>query len=145
MESRRALDSAGSSWGEFTLKDECPARIHNQMLKATYRRRRMQDCRKIPWLVIVIALLCCCLSVAAQTGTDENPEVQGVRKLAEEQRWQDIVLLLGPLHSRSADMDFYYGGALAHLERWAEAASAFEAGRRLFAEHPGVPIEIPGG
>jgi hypothetical protein len=114
------------------------------MLKAIDRRRRMQDCRKIPWLVIVIALLCSCLSVAAQTGTDENPEVQGVRKLAAEQRWQDIALLLGPLPSRSADMDFYYGGALAHLERWPEAESAFEAGRRLVPNDPRFPIELAG-
>ena len=48
---------------------------------------------------------------------------QEARKLAAEQHWQDLVLLLGPFEARSVDMDFYYGMALARLDRWPEAES----------------------
>lgn len=95
--------------------------------------------------MIVFALFCfrpCFL--LAQTAPPENPTVQEARKLADEQRWQDLILLLGPLHSRSAEMDFYYGTALARLERWSEAENAFQAGRRLAPDDARFPIELAG-
>ena len=105
----------------------------------------MQESRKMPRLMIVFALFCfrpCFL--LAQTAPPENPTVQEARKLADEQRWQDLILLLGPLHSRSAEMDFYYGTALARLERWSEAENAFQAGRRLAPDDARFPIELAG-
>jgi tetratricopeptide (TPR) repeat protein len=104
----------------------------------------MQDRRKMPTLTMVIVLLCCCLGLAAQTGPVENSEVEAARKLAAEQRWQDIVLLLGPLHARSAEMDFYYGAALAQLQNWPAAVNAFEAGRSLAPRDPRFPVELAG-
>jgi hypothetical protein len=114
------------------------------MLKAIARRHRMHDRRKMSTLTMIMLLLCGCLGVAAQTSSDETPTVQAAEKLAGEQRWQDIVQLLGPLPSRSADMDYYYGAALAHLERWPEAEAAFEAGRRHVPNDPRFPIELAG-
>jgi tetratricopeptide (TPR) repeat protein len=46
--------------------------------------------------------------------------------------------------ARGADVDFYYGSALAHLERWDEARAAFLAGRRLRPRDERFPIELGG-
>ena len=88
---------------------------------------------------IALVLLFCCLRLAAQA-----PSAQEIQKLADAQRWSDIVHLLEPLHSRSADIDFYYGSALAHLERWSDAERALQAGRRLAPADPRFPIELAG-
>jgi tetratricopeptide (TPR) repeat protein len=46
--------------------------------------------------------------------------------------------------SRSADLNFYYGTALARLERWQEAENAFQAGLRLAPNDPRFLIELAG-
>jgi hypothetical protein len=92
----------------------------------------------------VVALLCVCLPVGAQTGSPQVPSAEQVGQLAAEQRWQDIALLLGPLRSRSAELDFYYGTALARLERWQEAEAAFQAGLRLAPNDPRFLVELAG-
>jgi tetratricopeptide (TPR) repeat protein len=43
-----------------------------------------------------------------------------------------------------ADSCFYYGAALAHLGRWAEAKAAFETGRRAFSHDARFPVELAG-
>ncbi len=127
-------------------------RVILQMVKDPDRRHREQHSRKMKMkmkmprlgIVLVLALLCGCLRAAAQTGPAEVPLAEDARQLAAEQRWQDIALLLGPLPSRSADLNFYYGTALARLERWPEAENAFQAGLRLAPNDPRFPIELAG-
>src|SRR5260370_6809198 len=120
------------------------------MVKNPDRRPREQHSRKMkmkmsmPILGNVLVLLCGCLCLAAQTGPAEGTLAEDARQLAAEQRWQDIALLLGPLLSRSADLKFYYGTALARLERWPEAENAFQAGLRLAPNDPRFPIELAG-
>lgn len=89
-------------------------------------------------------LLCSFLRLSAQTGSAAVPWEDEVRQLAAEQRWQDIARLLGALQSRTADLNFYYGTALAQLQRWQEAESAFQAGLRLAPHDPRFPIELAG-
>jgi tetratricopeptide (TPR) repeat protein len=104
----------------------------------------MKDSRKMLNLSIVIVLLCGCLSLTAQTGPVELTSAQEVQKLATGQRWEEIARLLEPMQSRSVDMDFYYGSALARLERWSEAERAFQAGFRQSPADPRFPIELAG-
>ena len=54
------------------------------------------------------------------------------------------MLLLGQHTPRSADMNFYYGTALAHLDRWTEADGAFNAGFHQAPNDPRFPIELAG-
>src|SRR5262249_37588485 len=112
------------------------------MLKTPYRRCRIQDA----WcgLNIFLVLLCGCLQLSAQTVPAAVPATDEIQKLAAEQRWQEIALLLGPIRSRSADLNFYYGTALARLERWHEAEIAFQSGLRLAPHDPRFLIELAG-
>jgi tetratricopeptide repeat protein len=86
----------------------------------------------------------CCVPLAAQTAAADAGGAEGVRRLAAEQRWQEIALRLGPLPSRSADLNYWYGTALARLERWQEAESAFQEGHRLAPNDPRFPLELAG-
>jgi tetratricopeptide (TPR) repeat protein len=114
------------------------------MLKTTNFMHRGERPRKLPKFGIVVAVLWSCLRLAALTPPAEIPSAEEVRKLAAEKRWEQIVLLVAPLQSRSADLNFYYGTALARLERWEDAENAFEAGRRLAPDDPRFPLELAG-
>ena len=46
--------------------------------------------------------------------------------------------------ARGAEIDYYYGSALAHLGRWNQARAAFLAGRRLRPRDECFPIELGG-
>lgn len=85
-------------------------------------------------------------SAIAQTPTPaalpaRNRDVQ--RWMASAQ-WQQIIQRLGPMAERSAEMDFAYGTALGHLQRWPEAAAAFRDGERVAPRDPRFPTEIAG-
>ena len=113
-------------------------------MKNTDRCCRAQCAWKRQRLCIFVVLLCSFLRLSAQTGSAPGPWEDEVRQLAAEQRWQDIARLLGALQSRTADLNFYYGTALAQLQRWQEAESAFQAGLRLAPHDPRFPIELAG-
>lgn len=113
-------------------------------MKNTDRCCRAQCAWKRQRWCIFVVLLCSFLRLSAQTGSAAVPWEDEVRQLAAEQRWQDIARLLGALQSRTADLNFYYGTALAQLQRWQEAESAFQAGLRLAPHDPRFPIELAG-
>jgi tetratricopeptide (TPR) repeat protein len=46
--------------------------------------------------------------------------------------------------ARGAEIDYYYGSALAHLDRWDQARAAFLAGRRLRPNDERFPVELGG-
>lgn len=95
-------------------------------------------------LLLLVLLLCGFLHSFAQNGREPTLSAEDVRQLAAEQRWQEIIRLLGPLQPRSADLSFYYGTALARLERWQDAEIAFQSGFRLAPHDPRFPIELAG-
>lgn len=90
------------------------------------------------------ALLCVCLNLAAQNAPLGYPSTQELQTLAAGQRWEDIARLLGAAPSRSAEMDFYYGMALARLQRWSEATSVLRDGSRLAPRDSRFPVELAG-
>lgn len=93
---------------------------------------------------VVVTVLCSCIALAAQTFPANASLEKQVRLLAADQRWQEIVIRLEPMKLRSADLDFYYGTALARLGRWQEAESAFQDGSRLAPDDPRFPLELAG-
>src|SRR5258708_8540505 len=105
------------------------------MLKANHLQPRRQPPPHRTASTILCILVYCCLRVAAQTGAGEMALSEKARQLADLHSWQEIVLLLGRQSPRSVDMNFYYGTALARLDRWPEAEDAFEAVLSPAAHH----------
>jgi len=126
------------------MRNGMPARCYHPNAKATDGRRRTQRPLKILRLGLTCLLLCSCFSLRAEPGPADIPSAEEVRQLAAQERWQDIVLLLAPVRSRSADLTFYYGTALARLERWQDAEHAFQAGLHIAPNDPRFPIELAG-
>src|SRR2546422_5219343 len=111
------------------------------MLKFTDRGRGIER----PWrraIFGIVAALICCPRFLAQS--EAGVGVEQIRQLVSEQRWQEIVTRLAAPHSPSADLDFYYGTALARLARWKEAEQVFKAGERLAPSDPRFPEELAG-
>jgi tetratricopeptide (TPR) repeat protein len=80
----------------------------------------------------------------AQTVPAQAPTDQNLQQLAGAQRWNEIVSLLQPLTARTANSDYYFGIALAHLGRYAEAQIALEAGRSLAPTDARFSVELAG-
>jgi tetratricopeptide (TPR) repeat protein len=66
------------------------------------------------------------------------------KQLFEQERWEQLAALGTAAHQRSAEFDYEYGVALAHLERWDEARTALLAGSRLAPGDKRFPIELAG-
>lgn len=62
----------------------------------------------------------------------------------QQERWAELVQRLGPLSNRSAEQEYEYGIALAHLQRWDQAHSALLRGSRLQPGNKRFPIELAG-
>src|SRR5207245_1484645 len=91
----------------------------------------------------LIVFLLCPLYLTAQTPPSNAQFIEHAHQLLNEQRWQEVVEILQSAHPRSADLDFYYGTALAKLGRWQEAHDAFESGARLQPQDNRFPLELP--
>ncbi|HKD80703.1 MAG TPA: tetratricopeptide repeat protein [Candidatus Angelobacter sp.] len=81
----------------------------------------------------------CCLQTYAQTS--QSPTA---KQLFEQERWPEVVQLLEHAPRTSADLDYYYGVALAHLNRFPEARSALLVGARRAPRDKRFPIELAG-
>src|SRR5207244_11226461 len=92
----------------------------------------------------LIVFLLCPLYLTAQTPPANAHFIDHSHQLLHEQRWQEVIEILQSAHPRSADLDFYYGTALAKLGRWQEAHDAFESGARLQPQDNRFRLELAG-
>ena len=90
--------------------------------------------RTAGFLIIVVMLSC---YAATQ-------DVASAKRLFEQERWTELVHLLQFVPHRSAELDYEYGVALAHLERWEDANKALFAGRQLAPGDKRFLIELAG-
>lgn len=79
------------------------------------------------------------MQAAAQT-SDRNR----IQQLFEQSRWQEVVDAAKLVPARDADLDYYYGGALAQLGRWDQARNVLLNGRRQAPHDKRFPIELAG-
>jgi tetratricopeptide (TPR) repeat protein len=73
-----------------------------------------------------------------------QPDSSQIHQLLDQKNWAEVVRLAGPLASRSANLNFEYGLALAHLQQWPEARAALMAGERECPEQKRFAIELAG-
>jgi tetratricopeptide (TPR) repeat protein len=67
-----------------------------------------------------------------------------IKQLFDQSRWSDVVNAIEKMPTRSADLDYYYGSALAQLGKWDQARNAFLVGRRLAPNDKRFPTELAG-
>lgn len=103
---------------------------------ASDRRQRMKAAAFLSILIILT------FSLSAQTTDGDG--LARIKQLAAKERWKEVAQIAEAESSRSADLDYYYGIALARLERWADAESAFERGRVKEPRDKRFPIELAG-
>jgi tetratricopeptide (TPR) repeat protein len=88
----------------------------------------------------------CFLLLCINTAIAENfadSDLAGIEQLFKNEQWQEITER--PPHAGDpSDFYFYYGSALAHLERWDDAYAAFESGYRAWPADPRFPTELAG-
>jgi hypothetical protein len=94
---------------------------------------------KARFCVLLVFAVCCCLSSYGQT----DPTAEA-KQLFEQERWPELIQLLEKAPHTSPDLDYYFGLALAHEQRWQEAGKAFSAGQRFAPRDKRFPIELAG-
>ena len=90
------------------------------------------------WLCSVLLLVS---SVFAQSN---NQATDHIKELFDRGRWVEVIASVEQTPQRSADVDYYYGSALAQLGRWDEARAAFVAGQHLQPRDKRFPTELAG-
>jgi tetratricopeptide (TPR) repeat protein len=67
-----------------------------------------------------------------------------LQELFNTRQWQEVIRRAEADPHPSPDVDFYYGSALAQLERWDEARKAFQQGLHLDPRDDRFPVELAG-
>ena len=93
-------------------------------------------------------LICACVllltAFGCVPGYSQTGLTQEAKQLFEQERWPELVTLLEHAPRGSADLDYYYGVALAHQQRWEDARQSLAAGRQLAPRDKRFPIELAG-
>jgi tetratricopeptide (TPR) repeat protein len=84
--------------------------------------------------------------LCAQQPSRSEQQANGptAQQLFEAERWPELAALLEATPGRSADLEYYYGMALAHLNRLEEARKALLAGSVLQPRNKRFPVELAG-
>ena len=101
------------------------------------------------WILIVVSLSLTTLSNSARAqcttnGSTRSPAETDIQQRFIEKNWPEVLRLATPLSARSADVNFAYGMALAHTERWQEARAALLAGLRECPHQERFAVELAG-
>jgi len=67
-----------------------------------------------------------------------------IKDLYSQQRWDEIVRTVPAVSATNADLDFYYGSALAQFGRFDDAYRALLTGHRIAPNDKRFPIELAG-
>src|SRR5882724_6868873 len=79
-------------------------------------------------LIFFLLLLCVPASGFSQSAPSTKDKISEIKQLYNLGRWDDVVQAVPESSDESLDLELYRGLALAQLQRWEEARSAFEAG-----------------
>ena len=104
------------------------------------------------WVLIAASLFVCTLTSTARGQCTAEPSSIHAASPVEteillhfnEKNWPEVIRLAAALPARSADVDFAFGMALAHMERWQDARSALLAGHRKCALQERFAVELAG-
>ncbi|MGH9565586.1 MAG: hypothetical protein ACRD4I_06360, partial [Candidatus Angelobacter sp.] len=95
----------------------------------------MSTVQRTAGFLIIVAMLSCYAA---------TQDVASAKRLFEQERWTELVHLLQTIPHRSAELEYEYGVALAHLERWEDANKALLHGHRFAPGDKRFLIELAG-
>jgi hypothetical protein len=84
------------------------------------------------------------LPSSGQSQNQSSAQIAILQQLFAKQQWQEIVRLSESVPRPSAELDYYYGMALAQLGFWSRASQVLIAGRRLQPADERFPVELAG-
>jgi hypothetical protein len=84
------------------------------------------------------------MALYSSLGSAQNDPASVAKQFFEHERWPELVELLQLAPRNSADLNYFYGVALAHLERWEDARKALSDGQRLAPNDKRFPVELAG-
>ena len=88
--------------------------------------------RQVKAATIFLILVFCAFPLRAQPSPSDH--ATEIKQLFAEERWEEVVRVAEADAERSADLNYYFGTALARLGRWDEAKRAFQIG---LSQQPG--------
>lgn len=91
-----------------------------------------------------LVLACCVALVSCWAGEVQENRTTAAQQLFNQERWQEVVSLLETTPKHSAELTYYYGLSLAHLERLDEAHRVLLTGSRMDPSDKRFPIELAG-
>ncbi len=111
----------------------------------------MEWCRKMdssrPAAFLIWFLKFCFLSIFVAhccSAQAESSIVSRAKDLSAQEKWRDVVELAEKQSSRTPELEYLYGMALARLGRWQESGAAFKRGGRLAPGDSRFPRELAG-
>src|SRR5262245_27484389 len=129
MERCQQMDTPGVASIRRQIKPDRISRPGLTGLDACARARLLRKWREI---AILFILAFSALPLRAQPSLSDH--TTEIKQLFAEERWEEVVRIAELEAERSADLNFYYGTALARLGRLNEARKAFQTG---FSQQPG--------
>jgi Putative Zn-dependent protease, contains TPR repeats len=109
------------------------------------KSKRVNRARLLLALLFVLAFSsvarCQCADAQTQSALSTEDDIQ--QRFAEKS-WPQVIQLAASLSSRSADANFAYGMALAHMQRWTEARETLLAGYHQCPQQERFSIELAG-
>jgi tetratricopeptide (TPR) repeat protein len=94
-------------------------------------------------LGILLLLSCASLPCHGQL-FPQNPDLTKIKHVFREQPWRETVSEIAQISASDAELDYYYGIALAQLGYLDEARKSLLAGHRLLPTDKRFPIELAG-
>lgn len=99
------------------------------------------------FVVATLAQLALCGTLLGQCAMQEsvtNADKTQIQQFYDEKNWAEVVRLASSITVRSADLNFEYGLALAHLQQWTQARAALVAGWRACPWQARFSLELAG-
>ena len=116
--------------------------LHRQM-DAPRFASTLQRKMRAPAVLFLFIITISSITVRAQPSI-ADPQIDKIKQLSEEEKWVEIVRFAETDASPSAEVNYYYGLALARLERWSEATRAFRNGLKQTPGDKRFLLELAG-
>lgn len=105
-------------------------------------RRRARTGARLRLRAILFIIAFSAFPLRAQPALSDH--IIEIKQLLAEERWEEVVRIAEVEDERSADLNYYYGTALARLMRWDEAQKAFQNGLSQYPGDKRFSLELAG-